>query len=398
MDPLENPYRPGAGARPPALTGRDDLISGFAATVAKAKAGRPGQSLIPIGLRGVGKTVLLNRFADDARAAGAHVAYVEAGEDGHFLEELGAAIRSLLLAYDRLGAVSETVQRALRVLRSFTITLPGGAAFSVGVDPEVGVADSGLLRRDLTDLLVSTGQAAADRRSCAIVAIDELQYLNENEFAAIIMALHRTVQLDLPILLVGTGLPQLPALAGEAKSYAERLFAFPHIGSLDASSAREAILEPAQAHGVAFTDGAIALILSRTLGYPYFLQEWAHDAWNQGTENRVSEADIAAIQSNVEHRLDRDFFSVRFDRLTPQERQYLRALAELGTNARSGDVAATMARKVESVAPVREALIRKGMLYSPEYGITAFTVPLFDEFMKRALPLQTAGPSDQLDA
>ncbi len=390
MDPLENPYRPGAGARPPALTGRDGLIAEFATAVAKTKAGRPGQSIIPIGLRGVGKTVLLNRFADDARAAGAHVAYLEAGEDRRFLQELAAAIRTLLLTYDRLGAVSQTVQRALRVLRSFAVTIPGGVGFTVAVDPEVGVADSGLLRRDLTDLLVATGQAAADRHSCTLLAIDELQYLSEDEFAAIIMALHRSVQLDLPILLVGTGLPQLPALAGEAKSYAERLFAFPQIGSLDAASAREAIVEPARARGVDFTEGALALILNRTHGYPYFLQEWAHDAWNQGNDNRVTEADIIAIQGNVEHRLDRDFFTVRFDRLTPQERQYLRAVAHYGTIARSGEIAMALHRKVESLAPVREALIRKGMLYSPEYGQTAFTVPLFDEFMKRALPMSTS--------
>lgn len=387
MNPLENPYRPGAGARPPALTGRDALIAECATAVAKAKAGRPGQSIIPIGLRGVGKTVLLNRFADDARAGGAHVAYLEAGEDARFLQDLGAAIRSLLLTYDRLGAVSQAVQRALRVLRSFAVTVPGGLGFTVGVDPEVGVADSGLLRRDLTDLLAATGQAAADRNSCALIAIDELQYLSEDEFAAIIMALHRSVQLDLPILLVGTGLPQLPALAGEAKSYAERLFAFPQIGSLDDAAAREAIVEPALARGVDFTAGALAQILERTHGYPYFLQEWAHDAWNQGTDDRVTEADIVAIGPNVEHRLDRDFFTVRFDRLTPQERQYLRAVAHYGTVARSGEIAMALHRKVESLAPVREALIRKGMLYSPEYGQTAFTVPLFDEFMKRAMPM-----------
>jgi hypothetical protein len=318
------------------------------------------------------------------------VAYLEAGEDGRFLQDLGAAIRSLLLTYDRLGAVSQTVQRALRVLRSFAVTVPGGIGFTVGVDPEVGVADSGLLRRDLTDLFVATGQAAADRRSCALLAIDELQYLSEDEFAAIIMALHRSVQLDLPVLLVGTGLPQLPALAGEAKSYAERLFAFPEIGSLDPAPAREAIVEPARARGVEFTEGALALILNRTHGYPYFLQEWAHDAWNQGSDGKVTEADIVTIQENVEHRLDRDFFTVRFDRLTPQERQYLRAVAHYGTVARSGEIAMALHRKVESLAPVREALIRKGMLYSPEYGQTAFTVPLFDEFMKRALPMSAS--------
>jgi hypothetical protein len=330
--------------------------------------------------------VLLNRFADDARAIGGHVAYLEAGEDGRFLHEFGAAVRSTLLAYDRLGAVSETIRRALRVLKSFSLTIPGGPGFTVDVDPEAGVGDSGLLRRDLADLLVATGQAAADRRSCAVIAIDELQYLREEEFAAVIMALHRTVQLDLPVLLAATGLPQLPALAGEAKSYAERLFAFPRIGSLDAAAAREAIVEPARSRSIDFTEAAVALVLERTRGYPYFLQEWAHDAWNEGEDDRITASDVNAIQANVELRLDRDFFSVRFDRLTPQERKYLRAAAECGIASRSGDIAAVMNRKVESVAPVREALIHKGMLYSPEYGVTAFTVPLFDEFMKRALP------------
>lgn len=386
MDPLENPYRPGAGTAPPALAGRKPLIDEFKLAVARAVRGKPGKSLIPTGLRGVGKTVLLKRFAVEAGDAGAHVASLEASENGAFLAQLSATVRSLLLGLDRLGAASEAIHRALRVLKSFSLTLPGDVRLGIAVEPEVGYADSGSLARDLIDVFVATGQAAAARGSCAVVAIDELQYVEGAELGALIMALHRTTQEDLPIVLVATGLPQLPAVAGDAKSYAERLFAFPRIGQLDAHAAREAIELPSHERGVTFEPEAIKMVVERTGGYPYFLQEWAHDAWNRGVGNRIAAMDIHAIQGDVEERLDRDFFSVRFDRLTPQERSYLRALAEFGTSARSGQIAARLGRAVASVAPLRDTLIRKGMLYSPAHGLTAYTVPLFDEFMKRAAP------------
>jgi hypothetical protein len=218
-------------------------------------------------------------------------------------------------------------------------------------------------------------------------AIDEVQYLSEEELAAVIMAIHRTSQLNLPVVLVGAGLPQLLGLAGDAKSYAERLFEFPEIGSLSETDAQEAVAIPAREQGVEYSDEALKLIMQVTHGYPYFLQEWGYHIWNTAAASPIDGDDVRRLQPSVIEHLDRNFFLVRFDRLTPREKIYLRAMAELGPGPhRSGDIAAKLDVKVESVAPRRSGLIAKGMNYSPAHGDTAFTVPLFDEFLRRAIP------------
>lgn len=386
MDALDNPYRPGAGTPPPALIGRDELLSRFRVTVRRAAEQRPGKSVMPIGLRGVGKTVLLNRFSEIAGDEDLNVAYIEAPETGDFRTLLAVRLRKVLLQLERRGA-AKAVLRALRVLKTFSLQLPDGGRIAVDVDALSGEADSGLLSEDLTDLLVAVGEATADRGTGVLLAIDEVQYLSGEELAALITAIHRTTQLNLPVVLIGAGLPQLPGLAGDAKSYAERLFDFPLIGSLARDEAAQALTIPAAERGVAYDDEAVRLIVEEARGYPYFLQEWGYHVWNHAAQSRVTVDDIRSIRPVVIDQLDRNFFLVRFDRLTPKEKEYLRAMAELGPGPhRSGDIAACLRVRVESVAPRRSALIAKGMIYSPAHGDTAFTVPLFDEYLRRAMP------------
>ena len=385
MDAVRNPYRPGAGTTPPALIGRDELIDEFGISLRRAADGRPGQSVMPIGLRGVGKTVLLNRFAEIAQNEGFSVGQLEAPESGEFVQLLSLRIRRILLDLSR-GPVSDVVTKALRVLKAFTLQLPDGASIRIDVDAIAGEGDSGLLSSDLTDLFVASGQAAQDQGQGLLIAIDEVQYLTTDELAALIVAIHRTTQLNLPVVLVGAGLPQLPGLTWDAKSYAERLFEFPVIGSLQQREAKDALAVPAADEGVDFSDEALDLIVEESHGFPYFLQEWGYHTWNQAASSPIDVDDVDAATAHVQERLDENFFRVRLDRLTPAEKAYLRAMAALGPGPhRSGDIATEIGVKVESAAPRRNVLIRKGMIYSPAHGVTAFTVPLFDEFLRRYL-------------
>lgn len=386
MDPVENPFSPGAGTSPPALQGRDDLIESYRIALLRTISGRPGKSMMPIGLRGVGKTVLLNRFDQLAQEEGMARAFIEASETGEFEHLLAARLRSILLELDR-GPVSPVVKHALGTLKSFSYGLPDGSSISLNVDAIAGSADSGVLADDITDLLVAVGEAVDDRGRGLLLAIDEVQYLAADELAALISAVHRTVQLSLPVILVGAGLPQLPGLAGNAKSYAERLFDFPEIGSLDDHDARLVLEVPAKVQGVDFTAAAVESVLRYTQGYPYFLQEWGYRVWNAAPDSPIDLDDVNLAAKEVQRRLDESFFRVRMDRLTPSEKRYLTAMAELGPGPhRSGDIAARLGVKVESVAPRRSELIKKGMVYSPAHGDTAFTVPMFDDFLRRSRP------------
>ncbi len=338
---------------------------------------------MPIGLRGVGKTVLLNRFDHMAQEEGLVSAFIEAPETGDFEHLLAARLRSVLLDLDR-GSVSGAVKRALGTLKSFSYNLPDGTSIALSVDAIAGSADSGVLAEDTTDLLVAAGEAARDRGRGFLIAIDEVQYLAAPELAALITAIHRTVQLGLPVILVGAGLPQLPGLAGNAKSYAERLFDFPEVGSLNKDDAREVLVTPAGGQGVKFSEDALDSLLGFTQGYPYFLQEWGYHVWNTAPESPISLEDVNLAARDVQRRLDENFFRVRMDRLTPAEKRYLGAMGDLGPGPhRSGDIAAKLGVKVESVAPRRSGLIQKGMVYSPAHGDTAFTVPMFDDFLRR---------------
>lgn len=390
MDPALNPYAPGAGTQPPELSGRAALLQNATIALSRTRRGLATKSFILVGLRGVGKTVLLNRVEDSAREAGYLTALIEAHEEKSLPALLLPELRRILLALDRGEQIEAAVKRGIRVLKSFTKGLKlkvGEVELGLDIDPEVGVADSGDLEADLPALFLAVGEAARARKTAVAIIIDELQYLTETEFSAVIMALHRIAQKGLPLLLVGAGLPQVIGLAGRSKSYAERLFDFPEIGPLSPADARLALVEPAERGGVCYAPEAIEELYAQTRGYPYFLQEWGYQAWNLAPKPLI---DLKVVKRATEHsvrRLDEGFFRVRFDRLTPREKAYMRAMASLGPGPhRSGEVADELKVSVRSVAPVRSSLINKGMIYSPAHGDTGFTVPLFDAYLRRRMP------------
>lgn len=390
MDPRQNPYAPGAGTVPPELAGRDDVTERAAVALDRIRAGRSARSFILHGLRGVGKTVLLNRIRIDAEARGITSVKIEAPEDRSLPALLVPALRAALLRLRRGGALRGRLLKGMRALAGFAKALKvqyRDIELSIDVDPEAGLADSSDLGTDLTDLLVALGQAAGERDTAIVLFIDELQYVPQEQLAALIAALHGVSQEQLPVAMAAAGLPQLVARAGDAKSYAERLFEFTAIDRLDGDGARDALIVPAAREGVGFHPDAVSEILGRTHGYPYFLQEWGKHSWDIAAASPIELDDARHATGEALAELDASFFRVRFDRLTPTQKRYLRAMAELGPGPhRSGDVAQVLKREVTSVAPTRNALIGKGMIYSPAHGDTAFTVPLFDEFLKRIMP------------
>ncbi len=390
MDPRQNPYAPGAGTPPPELAGRDELIERAAVALDRIRSGRSARSFILYGLRGVGKTVLLNRIRLDAEARGMASVRMEAPEERSLPAMLIPALRATLLRLSRGEVLKDSLLKGMRALASFTKALKvkyQDIEFSIDVDPETGLADSSDLDTDLTDLILTLGNAAGERATAIVLFIDELQYVPEDQLASLIAALHSASQEQLPITMVAAGLPQLVGRTGDAKSYAERLFEFASVDRLGDDDARDALVVPASKEGVAFQPGAVSEILRRTNGYPYFLQEWGKHSWDVAKASPIELDDARRATTEALAELDASFFRVRFDRLTPTQKRYMRAMAELGPGPhRSGDIAHILNRQVTSVAPVRNALISKGMIYSPAHGDTAFTVPLFDDFMKRIVP------------
>ena len=286
--------------------------------------------------------------------------------------------------------MGQKAKRGLGVLKSFLngVKLTYGE-YSIGLDiePEQGAADSGDIEIDLPPLFVSIAEAAQERKVCVAVLIDEIHYFDTKELGALIMAMHKVQQRQLPLVMIGAGLPILPALAGDSKSYAERLFGFPIIGALSSQDAAKALVEPAREANVLFEASAVEDIFRLTQGYPYFLQEWGYFSWNEAVGNRITLDAVQKATAVVIPRLDQDFFRVRFNRLTPSEKAFLRAMADIGPGPyRTGDIADRLRTKVTSLGPRRSKLIEKGMIYSPAHGELAFTVPLFDEFLKRAMP------------
>ena len=389
MDPRQNPYAPGAGTRPPELAGRDKIIEKAAISLDRIRRGRAARSMILYGLRGVGKTVLLTDIKLGAMERGITPVNIEAPEDRSLPSILIPALRSALLRLSRKEAVKAKMSSALRALGSFAKAFKvkySDVEFSVDMASEAGVADSGDLEGDLTDLLMAVGEAAKEADTAVVLFIDELQYIPEEQLAALIAALHRTSQSQLPITLVAAGLPQLVGQTGRAKSYAERLFEFVPVDKLEPPAAKDALCKPAEREGVSFTPEAVAEILKQTQGYPYFLQEWGKHVWDIAETSPIDDAVAKAATESALSELDQSFFRVRLDRLTPTEKLYLRAMAELGPGPhRSGDIADKLHKIVSAVAPVRNKLIAKGMIYSPSHGDTAFTVPLFDGYMRRTM-------------
>jgi hypothetical protein len=388
MDPVRNPYAPGAGNPPPELAGRTEVLNKMQIALQRCALHRPIQYPMMVGLRGVGKTVLLVRAQTMADDEGFITLDAEAHEGKTLPELLVPGMRKALFSLSMVEGAKDKARRGLRVLKSFLSGIKVGfAGFEIGVEAEAGSADSGDLEADLPEMFVALGEAAKAAGRPVAIIIDELQYLSSTEMSALIMAMHKVNQKELPIAVIGAGLPQLLGLAGNSKSYAERLFTYPAIGALSEADAIEAIENPAKLEGVAYEPEATAEIMRLTSCYPYFIQQWSHDAWNAARGPNITVQDVRVATPTAIAALDESFFKVRYERCTPGEKKYMRALSELGTGAhRSGDIAEMLGVKATSVAPARNNLIKKGMIYSPSYGDTAFTVPLFDEYMKRAMP------------
>lgn len=356
----------------------------------RVRAGRPTKSALLVGLRGVGKTVLLDRIRQIAEGEGLHTIWIEAPEGRSLPAILAPQLRVALHRLSNIEKAKELATKALRGLAGFVSALKvkyGDIEVGIDYEPEKGLADNGDLEHDLQALLEVVGEAARMAGAAVVVLIDELQYVKEDELAALITALHRTAQRQLPVVLVGAGLPQLRGRMGRAKSYAERLFDYPEVGPLTTDAARDALEKPAAQQGVNYEAEALERILGETRGYPYFLQEWGKHSWDAAERSPITAGDVQRATRTAIAALDESFFRVRFDRLKPSEKRYLRAMAELGPGPhRSGDIAEEIGLRVTSLGPVRNGLVQKGMVWSPSHGDTAFTVPLFDEFMKRIMP------------
>jgi hypothetical protein len=386
VDPRKNPYAPGAGTKPPALVGRDRQIESFDILLERLENGYVERSMIITGLRGVGKTVLLDVFREKAESRGWATVEWEVEKDAAFAPKMAAHVRRALLQIAPKARWTDRVLRAASILKSFTVTFNPDGAMTAGLDIDAlaGIGDSGALSEDLSDLFVAIGEAAQDQGIGVVFLIDEIQFLRLPDLEALIVALHKCTRRSLPITLVGAGLPQIPRLAGEARSYSERLFRFPQIGELDASDARDALVLPAAELDVEFEPSAIRFIVGYTQGYPYFLQEYGRIVWDETSVSPVTLDDVRSVLPLVEAGLDESFFRVRAERTTELELRYLYAMAELGPEPhRASEVAHRINRTVEQAGPIRSRLIDKGLLYTPGHGYAAFTVPQFDRYMLR---------------
>lgn len=385
MDPVRNPFAPGAGSQPPELAGRDEIISDADIALQRILLGRQTKSQILLGLRGTGKTVLLNKIEQLAESHGHLTSFIEAPENNSLAELLYPKLHQVLRRLSSVESAKATAHNAMRALRSFASAFKISVGdLSVSVDPETGTADSGNLELDLCDLFVRVGEAAKSAGKAWTLLIDEIQYLTEEELSALIVAIHRISQKNLPVIFFGAGLPQVAALSGEAKSYAERLFNYRTVDALDKAAATAAIRQPIEDEEESISGEALETIIKETQAYPYFLQEWGYQAWNLTESSPITVEDVKRASSAALRRLDEGFFRVRFDRLTPKEREYVIAMAGLGKGPyRSSDVADVLGEKVQSLGPRRAKIIRKGMIYSPAHGDIDFTVPMFDEYLTR---------------
>jgi hypothetical protein len=385
MDPVRNPFAPGAGSRPPELAGRDSILNDARISIERALIGKQNRSQMLLGLRGVGKTVLLNKIEEIAESAGHLTSFIEAPEGKPLSELLVPKLNQVLRKLSVTEKAKAKVHQALRALRSFAsaFKLSYGEA-TLSVDLEVGVADSGDLESDLPELFLRVGEAAKAAGKAWTLLIDEVQYLRPIDLAALIVALHKISQKELPVLFFGAGLPQVAALSGDAKSYAERLFHYPAVGPLLPDDAKTAIRQPIEDEGESISEDALDEIMLKTQGYPYFLQEWGYQCWNIAQGPQIEVADASQAAEEATRRLDDGFFKVRFDRLTPKEREYVIAMAQLGPGPyRSSDIAAALGETPQSLGPRRSQIISKGMIYSPSHGDIAFTVPMFNDYLIR---------------
>ncbi len=390
MDRIRNPYAPGAGTPPPELVGRDEIREDVRVALERVRIGRSSKNVVMVGLRGVGKTVLLDRMREDAEKSGFYTLQIEAPENRSLPAIIAPQLSAVLLQLSTRQKSKQLAEKALRVLAGFINAVKvkyHDVEISLNVEPEFGLADTGDLEYDLRELFASVGNAAQADRNCVAIFLDELQYVKEPELAALISTFHFIAQRKLPIVMVGAGLPQVRGQLGRAKSYAERMFDFPQIGALSHQDAKTAIAKPASDEGVEFEPAAIGKLIDESECYPYFLQSWGKYVWNVADSSPITVEAVELASDLAVADLDVNFFLVRFDRLTQWEKRYLRAMAQLGKGPhRSGDVAQQLRRGVTSVGKIRSNLIAKGMIWSPSHGDTAFTVPMFDQFMIRIMP------------
>lgn len=386
MDPVRNPYTPNAGSRPPELAGRDEQLEQFRILVARLKRGQAEQSIIAKGLRGVGKTVLLNAFEDMAESEGFLTYYHELTDESSLVEELARDAERALAMLRLSEKLTQKVRDGLAHLKTIRVTGPEG----IGIEVDLRRAGESTVTADLTDLFLELGAAAQEKGRGVIFFLDEVQFAEEMHYRALISALHRCNQRRLPVAAAAAGLPQIPRLTGEARSYAERLFDFPTIADLDRDAATAALVEPARAQGVAYEDDAVGLALEWTDGYPFYIQQIGKHAWNQAAASPIARADVEEALPATQGALDRTIYEVRVQRATASERKYMRTMAELGDGPyRSGAVARKLGQTSSALSPVRQRLLDKGLIYATEdYGYIDFSVPRFAEFMRRYMPYE----------
>jgi hypothetical protein len=385
----------GAGNPPRALTGREAQTEQFRTLVGRLSRATNDQSMIVFGLCGVGKTVLMLEFESIADASGWTAADpIEIRSDTDFRSEIADAVYQALLRLDRRRALGERLKAFTGLLRGFKVGASSGGNLEFSFDPGAVSGSTGNLERDLTHLFVELGETAREHSTGVVFLIDEMQFLKREELEAIAAAMHRMSQKQLPVALAGTGLPQLPGLMVDAKSYAERLFSYPQIGPLSERAARQALVDPAHAEGVSYDDDALARIGELSGGYATFVQAYGKETWNMAPGTPITLADVQAAGPIVQAKLDEEFFHVRFEKATPAERRYMAAMAELGDGPqRTGDVAKRLGSGVSSISVHRDALIKKGLIFSPDHGEVDFTVPHFSSFMRRRYPLEASKPS-----
>lgn len=388
MDRIKNPFSPGAGWPPPALIGRDEVMENARVLLGRTLLQRHEKSMMLTGLRGVGKTVLLNQIEREAKYQGYKTILVEIEEGQSLAQIVASALRNVLYELNLLAGAGDKVRRGLMILRNFigAIKLSYGD-YGIDLEPLPGMADTGNIEIDLPELFLAVAEAAREHGTGIALLLDEMQLLSSKDLSALILTMHRLQQKQAPFVLIGAGIPTLPRLAGEAKSYAERLFAYPNIGRLSREESARALSEPVEKEGVRFSESALELVYQHTMGYPYFLQEWGYQIWNQAKGPLLSKEDVLAASDIVIRRLDKNFFRVRYDRLTESEKRFMRAMAELDSReCRCSEVAPLLGMKPTAITPTRANLIRKGMIYSPRHGVIDYSVPLFGDFLRRAMP------------
>lgn len=384
MDAVKNPYTPGAGIKPLTLAGRNEVINKASILLKRVKNGFPQRSIMLYGLRGVGKTVLLNHFEDLAKKEGYIVQHLEMSESDDFKKVIARTVRKILLNIDSIERAKNALRKAFGVLKSLTLSLPDGSELTIDVDKIMGEGDSGNFESDLVDLVENVGYAAKENNKVICVLIDETQYVDEQSLAALIAASHKISQKNLPVVFICAGLPQIAALTGDAKSYAERLFDFIKINGLGQKETREAIEGPAQSQKVYYEEDAVKYLSHLTSGYPYFIQEFCKFVWDFAPTSPITRSDVEGAVPLAIRSLDESFFKVRLDRATDKEKDLMRAMAKLGSGPyKISDVISKMKTKQNYVSPIRASLIRKGFIYAPQYGMIDFSVPKFDEFLRR---------------